>query len=666
MQQVLIAARRRDNRQVIAALQNAGVLHLTPMEGGPLATGALTGEEGEARKAAERLYARAESTLSELGARRAELPTPPPRGRWEELVEAAAEPASRLSKRMADLRADLDAGAAYADVSRTLANLAGGLDRSKRLALLPFVLPAGENTSELQSALNADLQDRYALDTAPTGGNVTAGIVAVLSEDYPRARAALARARLGELRLPGRFDGMRLSEAAATLARVQEGGRAQLNELEEGRRALGERHAPELYAVRDALADELALYDVQTLAARGKYSMVLRGYVPDDRVPVLRGALDGFGDAVSYELTPADAHHGEDVPVELKNEGYFKRMQPLMSLFPPPRYGTFDPTPIIGAFFPFFFGFVIADIAYGLLILWLGFALSNMARRQQPLNIGLMGVSIPPVTLTDLGYIVKWMAFWSIVWGFATGEFFGTLLEHLHVFYIPGSAELAEGNNTGALIPIVFPRLETSFVGTVLVVSLFFGIVQVVWAWLIRIRITARLREPQHMWEAVGMLGGLIGLIALSYVYLQAGFGALVNFGDPVIASVNVVMYLGFVVFLLGLALSRVPMMILEIISNGGALLSYSRLFAVGLASAVLARLATDSGWSLYESYGVLGAILGLIVSLLIHALAVLFTIIGHVLQPLRLNYVEFLTRTGFYEGASPRYAPFRRLSPDR
>ncbi|AFZ67831.1 archaeal/vacuolar-type H+-ATPase subunit I [Deinococcus peraridilitoris DSM 19664] len=655
MQQVLIVGRRRDAQTLVTALQDAGVMHVVPLSSGPLASSAVAGGSSDERKTAERLLARAESTIAELGLRRP-LGALPSVGEdeWESAVEVAAAPSAQLARELGDVRADVDAARTYGDVVRALAELASGLDRSRRMAVLPFVLPKNEGVGELERVLRQDLEERFALDTRVVG-NVTAGVVVALARERDKARAALGKARIGELRLPGRFEGMPLSQAASELAVVAKSGDEQLQRLEAQRTQLAEQHGARLFAARDALVDQVAVYDVQGLAARGKYSIVLRGFVPDDRVPALRSTLDGFGDAVSYELTPADEHHGEEVPVELKNRGYFQRMEPLLGLFPPPRYGTFDPTPIIGVFFPFFFGFVIADIAYGLLLLWLGITLANMARAGRPLVIGLMGVTVPPVTLGNVAYIVKWMAGWSILWGFLTGEFFGTLLEHMHVFYIPGHGE-------GGLIPILFPRLETSFVSVVLVVSLAFGIIQVIWAWLIRIQLTARHGHKHHMWEAIGMLGGLIGLIFLSYQYLQGGFGVLGNVGNPL----NLIMYLGFAVFLLGLVMARVPLMILELISNGGALLSYSRLFAVGLASAVLARLATDTGWSLYELYGPIGAVLGIIVGLLIHVIAVLFTIIGHVLQPLRLNYVEFLTRTGFYEGSGRRYSPFRRLSTDR
>ncbi|MBB6098268.1 V/A-type H+-transporting ATPase subunit I [Deinobacterium chartae] len=653
MKQVLLVGRKRDAQRLMTALQGAGVLHIDPLRSDELKGEAFTAQEAEQRRQLEQLLARAESAIQELRLGETVQVPVPAEDQWETRLEVIASRANRLIARRNDLQSELELARAYADTVRVVGRLAAGLDRSPRFAVLPFTAPA-EDLSRLRAALTEALGERYAFEAAPAGGN-QAGVVAVLRSDRDTARAALVRGGAGELRLPGRFEGMSLEEAASALNAVLTGASAELEGIERELYQVRSQLGPELRALRDAIADRVALFQARDMAASGQYGLALQGYVPADRLLELENALRPFADDVVFEVRDAsdDHHHAAQVPVTLRNKGYFKRMELLLGMFPPPKYGTFDPTPIIGAFFPFFFGFIIADIAYGLLLLWLGITFANMARANKPLIIGFMGFNIAPPALSDLGYIIKWMAGWSILWGFLTGEFFGTFLEHLHVFYIN------DGEHSG-LIPILFPRLETEFVNTVLVISLAFGIIQVLWGWFIRVQLTMKHNETKHMWEAIGMLGGLIGLILMSITFLQAGgFGALADVSNPV----NWAMYVAFAVFLLGVVLSGVPMMLMEIISNGGNLLSYSRLFAVGLASAVLAKLASDAGWSLYEQLGIIGAVLGLIVGLLIHVLAVAFTIIGHVLQPLRLNYVEFLTKTGFYDESGRRYTPFRRLS---
>lgn len=679
MQQVVIAVRLRESEAVIAALQDAGVLHLKPIVGGPLSTGSLVGQDAQSRRDDERLLARAESTIAELGAYRPAPAPLPPQSEWETVVESAAVPASALARARQELQADLDAEAAYGDVVRALARLGGGLDRSRRLSLVPFVLQSSDQLDELEAALKTALLDRYALATETVGAN-RVGLIAVLRADRDAARAALSRARLGELRLPGRLDGLPLSEAAAELDRIRQQGAERQRQLNAERERLARTHGPALYAVRDALKDRVAIHDVRAVSARGKYSLVLQGYLPVDGVPVLRAALDRFGDAVSYELYPVDELHDEAVPVQLKNNSFVRPFQIVMGLLSLPKYGTFDPTWIISLFFPLFFGIIIADVGYGLLFLWFGLWLLGKARRGEGWDLSFMGAYVPPATLRDLGFVTNVMAGWTILWGFLTGEFFGTLGEHLHLFYVdpelinrlwgwtgltfPVDPYRAEHGYYQGLIPIVFPRLETEYFSNVaLVFALLFGILQVLWGWGIRIQQGLKHRDPVHTWEGIALFSGVAALVLLAFVSRAAqDFSQLTNFANPLVW----LMYLGFALFLLGYlrVIKHYPLLIIELMSQGGAVVSYARIFAVGLVSAILAKLSTDLGWSLYENIGVLGIILGVLVGAALHFSVLALTLIGHILQPLRLHMVEFLNPTGFNTETSPAYNPLRRLSP--
>lgn len=680
MQQVLIVGARSEGNALIRALQGAGVLHIRPLDDsaleGHFQTGGLGAEQAEGRRTTERLLARVDSTLAELRAQQPDLRAgalPHPHD-WEAAVEAAAQPTAELSRRAGEVQSDRDAAAAYREVLATLATLTGGLETSRRVSVVPFTaVPDRRRAAEFDPAavFAAELGDEFSLSTHTLPSGTVVGAVAVPPAARDRVRAALTRLGAGELRVPGRFEGMPFAQAAEQMAQIQERGPEMAETLERERRALAAQHGPTLLALQAELGDRVAVFDTEAQGARGRYSLALGGYVPNDRLPALQQALGAFGDRVLFEAAPADPHHDHHVPTELKNRGYFARMQMLTGLFPPPRYGTFDPTTVIAIAFPLFFGFIIADIAYGLLFWFIAARFATMARQGRPLEIGFLGFSIPPLTLDTVSYILKWMAGWSILFGVLTGEFLGTFFEHLHIFHVSPAWLNSVWGWTGAsfsaanlnyvadgLIPITLPRYETSFVSILLVISLVVGVLHVLLGWATRVRTAMAHGSRVHFWEGVGMFAGIVGLVALSFTYMSSGdFGALTNAANPL----NLLMYLAFAVFLLGVVMSRIPLMIMELISNGGAILSYSRLMAVGIASAVLARLATDVGWDLYKAIGPAGAIIGIVLALLIHFLALLFTIIGHVVQPLRLNYVEYLTRTGFYDEAGTPYNPLRR-----
>ncbi|MBB6017228.1 V-type ATP synthase subunit I [Deinococcus radiopugnans] len=675
MQQVVIATRSRSSDAVITALQDAGVLHLKPITGGPLNTGSLTEGDAQSRREDERLLARADSTIAELGSYRP-APTPlPDSGQWAAIVEGAAQPVSVLARNRQELQADADVERAYGDAVRALARMAGPLDRSRRLSLLPFLLQPSDDVAELDAALRETLPERYALATETVGQN-RVGLVVTLARERDVARAALGKVRLGELRLPGRFDGLPLGDASAEMDRIKRDGAARQGQLNAERDALAKQHGPALYAVRDALKDRVAVHDVRAVSARGKYSLVMQGFVPVDRVPALNAALGSFGDAVSYELHPVDELHDDTVPVQLKNSDYVSRFSVVMGLLSLPKYGTFDPTWVIAVFFPLFFGIIIADIGYGLLFLWFGMWLLGKARRNEGWDLSFFGAFVPPATLSNLGYVVNVMAAWCIGWGFLTGEMFGTLLEHLHFFYInpellnnlwgwTGITYVEEAGITHrGLVPILFPRLETAYFSNVaLVFSLLFGILQVLWAWGIRVQQGLKHHDSAHVWEGLALFGSTVALICMAFA-TRAGkdFGQFTNFSSPLV----LLMYAGFALFVVGwiIVIKQFPLLPIELMSQGAAVLSYARIFAVGLVSAILARLCTDLGWSLYENIGVLGILLGLLVGVILHFFVLALTLIGHIVQPIRLQMVEFLNPTGFNNDTSPAYNPLRRLSP--
>lgn len=663
MQQVVVAGRQSDSRAVMQALQQAGVLHIVPLEAQGFQTGPLAGQAAEERRDAERLLARTESTVGELGVPRSAAAALPAETQWPALVEQAAVPAGALSDRETELRADLDTQRSYGDVVRALSRAAGTLDRSVRVTLIPLTTEKPEELQAAQDALKAELGDRFAVGSERVSERQTAVVVAVLKADRERARAALGKARLGELRLPGRFERLPLSDVATAFEQIAAHNPQALEQVAAEKRTLAQQHGPALAAIRNALADRVGIDDARAQTARGKYGFVLQGYVPEDRIPDLQRALEPYKQSAMFELHPVDAHHGDGVPVQLKNSSYTENFEFMLNISDPPKYGTFDPSWVVAWFFPLFFGFIVADIGFGALFLAAALWGLAKARRGESLPVNLLGITLDPATLKRVGVVLQTMSLWSIFWGFLTGEFFGNILEKLHLFYVNpdlikrvwGVTLGGEEHGTG-VIPILFPRVLPEFSNTIMLICIAVGVIFMLWSWALKAQLTWKHKHMHHFWEAVGMLGGLVGLILLAYVS-RAGqaFGALGNFGNPLV----LVMLAGFIVFLVGLVQARNPLMLIEILSNGGNIISFTRLFAVGVAAAILANLATDVGWGLGGVLPVIGPLLGIVLGLIVHTFLFVLTILGHIMQPIRLVWVEYLNPTGFYQETGIRYAPF-------
>jgi V/A-type H+-transporting ATPase subunit I len=90
-----------------------------------------------------------------------------------------------------------------------------------------------------------------------------------------------------------------------------------------------------------------------------------------------------------------------------------------------------------------------------------------------------------------------------------------------------------------------------------------------------------------------------------------------------------------------------------------GNVLSYARLFGVGLAAAVLANVANELG-------GPIGPVwVGILIGIMVQLVFFLFTLPGHVIQPARLNWVEFLTKFKYHDETGNSYRPFQKTGGD-
>jgi V/A-type H+/Na+-transporting ATPase subunit I len=245
--------------------------------------------------------------------------------------------------------------------------------------------------------------------------------------------------------------------------------------------------------------------------------------------------------------------------------------------------------------------------------------------------------------------MIYWAAGWTIVWGYIYGEFFGNFLEYFPkgrpVFYTTEHYPPGHG-----MIEILLFRVEVF--GPVLLMVIGFGVLQILGGWAIRVVYGFKHHDMKHVYEGVGMFTGLSALVIFATAYLT-------NNINPVVTGIVAV---GLAVFAVCVVLARMPLMIVELISNSGNILSYLRLFAVGLAAALVASLATDLGFAIAGTMPIIGPLLGIAVALIVHLLALVLKIIGYTLQPLRLQYVEFFTKFGFYESSGRDYRPFKLL----
>lgn len=604
----------------------------------------LSPEEREELRRWEGVAAGAEHTLTLLGREVAPgRPFPDELEAAEKSLAPIQAQAEGLAREKQALEEELSLAKAYLDPLEKLAAMAQGLDHSPFFRVVPFLITEKE-LPLVEEALRKALEDRFILASeAYTGG--VAALLVVHKRDLEAAKAALSRAGVAELRLAGPLGELPLSEAARRLKGRAEAAPRELSEVRQALYKLAQEAASTLQSLWTRAKDEAARLRALEDLASGRFGFALLGYVPVKAKGRVEEALARHKDHVIYAFEPVDEHHEADrVPVALDNPPWVRPFELLVGFLNTPKYGSLDPTPVVPVFFPFWFGMIVGDIGYALLFLLLGRWLSGFVKRNEPLVIDLFALKLKPPVLGKLVYILNWMVFWTVVWGFIYGEFFGTFLEHLGVFGTPEHP---------GLIPILIPRIDTAKTANLLILlSVAFGVVMVLWGLALRAYLGLKHRHMSHFWEGVGYLGGLVGILALAAGYLgnlQAGW-------------LSGLMYLGFGVFLLSVLMSRIWLMIPEIFTQAGHILSHIRIYAVGAAGGILAGLLTDVGFALAERIGLLGVLLGILVAGVLHLLILLLTTLGHMLQPIRLIWVEFFTKFGFYEENGRPYRPFKSV----
>lgn len=319
---------------------------------------------------------------------------------------------------------------------------------------------------------------------------------------------------------------------------------------------------------------------------------ILTGYCEDEAVDKIAQALPD-----TY-ITAEQAKN--DAPTKLKHGMISKWFAPVTTLFSTPTYGSVDPTRIITLFYPLFFGFMLGDIGYGLLVMMVagGIALHGNKTAKK---------AIPLLILSGLG---------AVLFGILFGSFFGGL--------IPIQPVIA--NSFDAALPILIASLAVGLLHLNLAAVL--GAVQA-------------LRKGEGIKKAVLVAGPLI--------LLETGATLLV-FGQHIAGGVVLA---GAVALLIA---NKGAFGIMDITGLFGAWFSYARLLALGLATAGVA-LAVNTIAGQLLAFGTLGIILWVIIILLGHAFNFVMNLVGCTINAARLHYVEFFSL--FFEGGGTPFHAF-------
>ena len=424
---------------------------------------------------------------------------------------------------------------------------------------------------------------------------------------------------LKEIPAPGRS----ISEIEAEIKGIEA-------EIADYETALKARRA-ELPALRRELAvteDEFA----RALASQGAESAaedslcIFEGFAPEENGDKLKAELDKM-DIVWMDCGAAVE---DNPPIKLKNNWFVRQFEVLTDMYGRPDYNEFDPTPYISVFFLLFFAMCVGDAGYGLLLIVIGILLKKVK--------GLADMS-PLVTILGVG---------TFVVGIVMHTFFGVDISALE--WVPAWMK-------GLMITGTIGGFEAQ-----MVLSLVIGIIHLCLAMVVKTVYATRNKGFLGSlgiwgWTLLIVGGVVVGVLAMSSLLSETAL-------KWTVIVLGVLSALG--IFLFN-DINRNP---LKNIGSGlwetyntvtgllGDVLSYLRLYALGLAGGMLGKAFNDiATMTLGDGSFGFGWFAFALILIIGHALNLAMCCLGAFVHPLRLNFLEFFKNSG-YEGKGRAYKP--------
>ncbi|RXE56953.1 ATP synthase subunit I [Methanoculleus taiwanensis] len=394
--------------------------------------------------------------------------------------------------------------------------------------------------------------------------------------------------------------------------------------------------------------DELLTADVERAEAPLRFAtteetFVTEGWVPAAGAEKVKEALVSATGGKVY-VTELEIEHPNDVPVEYQNPSFAKPSQLFMDLYSRPRYTEVDPTLMVSIVFPIFFGFILGDVGYGLILLLLSLGLRRIftSAEGRQLLVSLRNASIA-----------------SIIFGVLYSEFLGFALPWAPFIYSRHLNIGAHASEHGAQV------------AELLIVTIWIGILHITLGRVLGIRNARSVYHGKHAKQAMlanaGWLGVMWGIILAIWSMYAIPLMPDLSGLPALVMGLNAATILGAVLLLGGIiAIAQENVLeVIEIPTIISHVLSYARLAAVGLSSVAIAMVVNYIAIGMMIEpqleeitvVGVLIIIVGIIVFLLGHTLNTALGILGGGLNSIRLHYVEFFTK--FYKGGGKKYNPF-------
>lgn len=502
----------------------------------------------------------------------------------------------------------------------------------------------------LQTELDKITNSQCEILSTDIDDQTTAAIV-VYSRQYAEpVHKFLAMENVNQIRLPQDFQDMPLDVAYQT---IRERRAALPTELEKIRAELDEmsnKWYVKLATARDVLVDRIDEIVAIPKFGRTEYAFMVDGWIPTADLAELQDLLKKrFGDEIvvsQLEITEKDF---AEAPVALQNSKMAEPYEFLLGMMGKPKYGTYDPTWMLAFFYPLFFGMIVGDIGYGLVML--GTVIWLRMKFKENNGVQMATAILGPA------------ATWVVIFGFIYGEFFGNLLGPAFTNAIIPIWHGANGYGVGYPVPagaaiiLPFERTKPEMLMTFLIIAIAIGFIQVMLGLALGVYNGIKTKHWSHVYEKGGIIAFVLGFTALILMFV---FGSLLtkNYGSTAAYALQAVAAL---LLFIGLAFAvKGGGMIggIETVLSLSHIASYLRIMAVGLAGAIFAEAVNKIAASMGNP------VLGLIIAIPLQVLNFVICAFSPSIHAIRLNFLEFFGN--FYETGSKDYKPFQKTGGEK
>lgn len=420
---------------------------------------------------------------------------------------------------------------------------------------------------------------------------------------------------------------------AAENHRALQGELAQLDKEAEGLQKTIEDNAQRVFDLKVALdkADqEVGLERSKARLLDTEHAFFLDGWFPAERAAEVKAALEEFG--LAYDIADPTEEEYPKVPIQLKSNRLTDPFTMVTAMYSMPAYDGVDPNPFMAPFFILFFGFMMNDIGYGLLMV-LGTAL-------------VLAMAKPKGGTGRMMSMFFMCGISSIFWGSLTGSFFGDFIPQLFKLIDPSllgrlKPPVGGGDPTWFWPPLFNPVNNTI---QVMIGSMALGAIQIVTGMAISAVEKFRKGDP---WDAVfDEISWWIILGSAAWAILGGGTPALVLLavggGMLLIGGTRKAKGFGKVSSAVGIVYNGISGFFSDV-------LSYLRLMALMMAGAIIAQVFNTLG-------SVFGLVPFIIIALIGNVLNLVLNLLGCYVHTLRLQCLEFFGR--FYKDGGKAFDP--------